>query len=198
MPVNHKQFTPVLLNETDQIWTGKLPEAFDFCSETFEKLWALHPDEFHRIKFMGKEMLTPRWQQAYGVNYSYTGSVNNALPIADEIQPYYQWCKANIDSRLNGLLLNWYDGQRGHYLGAHRDDIRELVQESPIATISLGEERIFRFRPYKGKGYKDLVVQHGDVVIIPWETNLKWKHEIPLFKKYKGRRLSITLRVHKQ
>jgi len=93
-------------------------------------------------------------------------------------------------------LLNWYDGQQGHYIGAHRDDTRDLHKDSPIVTISLGQERIFRMRRIGQKGFKDFTVRNGEVLVIPWDTNLKWTHEVPSFKKYIGKRISITLRAY--
>lgn len=155
----------------------------------------MHPEEFHTVKMYGKEVFTPRWQQAYGKNYSYSGSKNNALPIPGLFKIFLEWSQENIDPRLNGLLLNWYDGQKDHYIGPHRDDTRDLVNDSPIVTISLGQERVFRMRKYGEKGFKDITMRNGSVLIIPWDTNLKWTHEVPSFKKYDSKRISITLRA---
>ena len=102
----------------------------------------------------------------------------------------------NVDCKLNGLLLNWYDGQKGHYIGAHRDDTRDLCPGSPIVSISLGQERIFRMRPWKQQGFKDIIMKNGDAILIPWNTNQKWTHEVPKFKKYNDKRISITLRAY--
>lgn len=165
-------------------------------STQFDTIWNLHPAEFHRVKIMGKEVPTPRWQQAYGKNYRYTGSKNNALPIPAELQPFMDWAKENVDARLNGLLLNWYDGQHRHYIGAHRDDLRDMVPGSPIVTISLGQERMFRMRPYKKAGFQDFAMPNGSAIVIPFETNLHWTHEVPHKAEYDGRRISVTLRAY--
>ncbi len=77
-----------------------------------------------------------------------------------------------------------------------RDDTRDLLKDSHLVTISLGQERIFRMRPYQGQGYKDITFRNGEIIIVPWETNLAWTHEIPKFKKYSGKRISITLRAY--
>ena len=168
----------------------------EFQHIDFEALWALHPTDFHTIKIMGKDVLTPRWQQSYGKNYRYTGSQNNALPIPDILQPFLAWSQQHIDSRLNGLLLNWYDGEKGHYIGAHRDDERDLQSDSPILTISMGEERIFRLRPYGGEGYRDFTFSHAEAIVLPADTNRHFTHEVPHFKRYTQRRISITLRAY--
>jgi len=162
---------------------------------SFENLWALHPTDFHTVVMHGRKVKTPRWQQAYGHSYVYTGSKNNALPIPDALQSFLSWAKEHVDERLNGLLLNWYDGAAGHYMGKHRDARTGLVPDTPIVTISLGEDRTFRLRPWKGEGFKDTLLTDGSALVMPWATNLSWTHEVPKMKKYTGKRVSVTLRA---
>ncbi len=171
-------------------------EELKIDEEKFNKLWDERPDEYHQIKIHGRLVKTPRWQQAYGKNYEYSGSRNNALPILRMDPSYLDWCKKIISENLNGILVNWYDGKRNHYIGKHRDSTKGLIKGSPIVTISHGQERIFRLRPFRGKGYQDLVVKNGDVLVIPWDTNKTYTHEVPHFTKYKGRRISVTLRAY--
>ena len=173
-----------------------VPE-FNWGQERFAALWETHPTAYHTLRIHGREVETPRWQQSYGKNYEYSGSRNNALPITPELQVFLDWSQRHIDPRLNGLLLNWYDGRLNHYIGAHRDDTRSLQDESPIVTISLGQERIFRLRPYGGSGYHDLTVRNGEVVILPSDTNRHWTHEVPKFKRFTGKRISVTLRAYR-
>lgn len=111
-------------------------------------------------------------------------------------QKYITWCQEKVDPKLNGLLLNWYDGNSKHYIGRHRDSTKGLMTESSIVTISHGEERIFRFRPFRGEGFVDFPILDGDVIVIPWVTNKKYTHEVPHFSKYSRRRISVTLRVY--
>ena len=192
-------FNTIQLDDKHIVFTSKEPiSQFILDKVEFKKIWNLHPTEYHFVKIHGREIPTPRWQQAYGKNYRYTGSKNNALPISDELKIFLEWSKENIDKRLNGLLLNWYDGSKSHYIGAHRDNTRDLQKDSPIVTISLGEERIFRMRPYKKKGFKDIEMNNGTVIVVPWATNQQWTHEVPHFKRYKGKRISITLRAYSE
>jgi len=183
------------LDETHFIEVYRQIKTFKLNSEKFDHLWNEHPEDFHEILMHGKKVKTPRWQQAYGKNYEYTGSRNDALPLNRIEQKYLKWCQENIDERLNGLLINWYEGKAKHYMGKHRDSPKGLVKGSPIVTISHGEDRIFRMRPHKGKGYIDTEVRNGDVLVLPWVTNEKFTHEVPHFKTYKGRRISVTLRA---
>ena len=190
-------FNTILLDDKHSVFASKEPiPQFTLDGVEFKKIWDLHPSEYHLVKIHGKEIPTPRWQQAYGKNYQYTGSKNNALPIPELLRVFLEWSQENIDKRLNGLLLNWYDGLKSHYIGAHRDSTKDLEEGSPIVTISLGEERIFRMRPYKQKGFKDIEMNNGTVIVVPWTTNQHWTHEVPHFKKYSGKRISITLRAY--
>ncbi len=194
--MNQEIFETIKLDDEFVIYSSNVIKEFDFDFNKFTEIWNQHPEYYHKINMYGKEIPTPRWQQSYGKNYSYTGSINNALPIPDNLKMFLEWSQINIDNRLNGLLLNWYDGQKGHYIGAHRDDTRDLFKDSPIVTISLGQERIFRMRRYKQKDFKDITFRNGEVIVVPWNTNLEWTHEIPNLKKYDGKRISITLRAY--
>ena len=194
--MNTQLFERIALDEVSVIFKSEAVQEFDFQEDEFTTLWDTHPEEYHTVKMYGKDVLTPRWQQSYGKNYSYTGSKNNALPIPEQLNIFLEWSQTHIDTRLNGLLLNWYDGKQGHYIGAHRDDTRDLFEDSPIVTISLGQERVFRMRKYKEKGFQDIKIPHGSIIVIPWDTNLKWTHEVPNFKKYSGKRVSVTLRAY--
>jgi len=184
-----------LLNEKHRFYVGRLPGEKILTREQFNYLWELHPTEYLKIKMYGHPVDTPRWQQAYGHDYHYTGQVNRALPVPPLLDPTLTWAKTTIDERLNGILLNWYDAQLRHYIGKHRDSLTEIVNGSPIVTISFGEERIFRLRPWKGEGSKDFPATNGTVFIMPYETNLAWTHEVPHFRAYRGRRISVTIRA---
>ena len=180
-----------------KFWVGQLPEAWLPDSAEFEALWQIHPEEFHEIKLHGRLVKTPRWQQAFGMDYQYTGRVNKALPVPSLLERFLRWAQENVDESLNGLLLNWYDGCLGHYIGRHRDSVQNMIPGTPIVTISLGEERTFRLRPWPaqpGATPIDLPARNGTVFVMPWESNRTFTHEVPASTRKTGRRISITLR----
>jgi alkylated DNA repair dioxygenase AlkB len=108
--------------------------------------------------------------------------------------PFLSWAREAVDARLNGLLFNWYDAERAHYIGKHRDSTKNMIEGAPIVTISLGASRLFRLRPWRKPGIVDLEADHGAVIVIPYATNLEWTHEVPHRAADHGRRISITLR----
>jgi alkylated DNA repair dioxygenase AlkB len=176
-------------------FTGRLPEELLPDERIFADLWRLHPKEYQDVKMRGRLVKTPRWQQAYGQDYYYSGQTNEAKPVPEIVRPLLDWAKNTIDDRLNGVLLNWYDGSLGHYIGKHRDSIQNLIPGSPIVTVSFGDERPFRLRPWKGTGFTDFAASNGSVFILPWQTNLHFQHEVPASKSWKGKRISVTFRA---
>ena len=172
----------------------KLPRALSEKQAVFKSLWLLHPAQFPSIFLHGRQVALPRWQQAYGRNYVFSGQTSKAKSVPGILKPYLIWAQQQIDQRLNGLLLNWYDGRAGHYIGAHRDSTNGLVKDSSIIMISLGGSRVMRFRSVSQRGYIDIEIDNGDVIIMPLSTNKYFKHEIPGFKRHQDNRISITLR----
>ena len=92
------------------------------------------------------------------------------------------------------MPFGWYDGSKGHYIGKHRDSIANLVPDTLIVTISLGETRTFRLRPHCGTGIIDFVSNDSKVFVMPLSTNRAWTHEIPKTALALGRRISVTAR----
>ena len=184
------------LDENCGIWSGSIPGELMFDENEFRTLWDLHPEVFHPIMMYGRKRKTPRWQQAFDQDYHYAGSVDKALPIPELLLPLRSWCKKYIDSCLNGILLNWYDGELQHYIGKHRDSVQGLKKSPPIVTISFGEERVFRLRPWRAPGEaRDFEARDGSVFVMPLETNSQWTHEVLRSTHRTGRRISVTLRA---
>ena len=189
------ELRPVALDDTHAVLVGTLPASLVPDDAGFEALWGIHPSGFHEIKIHGRLVKTPRWQQAYGADYRYTGNINRALPLVPPMPACLEWARERFDPRLNGLLLNWYDGAAGHYIGKHRDSDINRVDGSPIVTLSFGEERAFRMRPWRAEGFVDVPASDGSVIVIPWETNRAFTHEVPASKKAVERRISVTIRA---
>lgn len=186
---------PLPLDAEHHVLVGHLPPTLIPDADGFEALWRLHPADRHMVFVHGRPVELPRWQQAYGVDYRFSGQLSEAAPVPPLLDPYLDWARAALDPRHNSLLLNWYDAAERHYIGKHRDSDIDRVPGTDIVTVSLGEQRVMRLRPYRAAGKVDIPVPDGAVVIIPWATNRAWTHEVPHFARYRGRRISITLRA---
>jgi alkylated DNA repair dioxygenase AlkB len=188
------RFRTIVLDPLHQVHIGHLPNEMLLSEAEFEILWNEHPPEYHLIHIHGRDVATPRWQQAYGHDYHYTGRTNAALPLLPLLKPILHWCQSHIDARLNGVLLNWYDADHGHYIGKHRDSTKNMAVGCPIVTISLGSTRTFRLRPWREAGYQNFSVTNGSIIVLPYETNQTYTHEVLRLSKDQGRRISVTLR----
>lgn len=180
------------------IWLGNLPERLMFDAAQFEDLWQLHPQAYGEFWILGNCVKLPRWQQAYGLDYHFSGAVSRALSIPLLLDPLLTWIRNSIDDRLNGLLVNWYDGLFKHHIGRHRDSTINMVLGAPIVTVSFGETRIFRLRPWRSPDKAkrmDFQVSNGSVLVMPYETNLAFTHEVPASAKRRGKRVSVTIRA---
>jgi alkylated DNA repair dioxygenase AlkB len=177
------------------VWLGSLPVRLWPSQAIFDELWQMHPADFPEIMIHGKKVKIPRWQQAFGRDYHFSGKTSSAESVPGLITPYLKWASDSIDVRLNGVLVNWYDGALGHYIGPHRDSRVDLLEGSPIVTLSLGEERKFRFQRWRGQDKVEVPAPHGGIVIIPYDTNQAWTHAVPKSRRYQGRRISITFRA---
>lgn len=177
---------------------GSLPgDLAAYARERFDEIWNLHPSEFKQMPQprTGKLVPLPRWNQDYEHEYRYPGS-DGALPLPPLLRPFLDWAQA-VDPRLNGLLATWYDATHEHHIGAHRDKVKGLIPNSSIITVSLGEERTWRLRPWKGPLSEriDLPVRHSMVLVVPLTTNLGVTHQVLKRASDRGRRISLTIRA---
>ena len=172
--------------------TGSLPPELMWDAARFDEVWDLHPSEKPVIHMPGGPVQIPRWQQAYGADYHFSGQTSAALPVPAVLDPLLSWARRAIFPHLNGLLLNWYDGP-GHYIGPHHDSTRDMVPDAPIVTVSFGEARKFRLQ--KGTKKYDFLATPGAVCVLPYATNKVWKHSVPKSARYRGRRVSVTMRA---
>ena len=86
-----KMFVTHELDANCKFLVGTLPDEVAVSRPQFDALWAMHPEEYHEIQMPGGLVKTPRWQQAYGADYHYTGRVNKALPVPPLLEPIHAW-----------------------------------------------------------------------------------------------------------
>ncbi len=190
-------FSCHVLADGNKFLVGELPAQLRFTPATFDELWQMQPAKSPVIQMHGRKIAIPRKQQAYGSDYRFSGQTSVAAPIPVILTPVLNWARETIYEALNGLLVNWYDGRLGHYIGRHRDSRVNMISGAPIVTISLGEERLFRLAPWRRSDPPaiDFPAKDGTVFVMPYETNLAWTHAVPALRRYTGRRISITLRA---
>ncbi|HVZ37270.1 MAG TPA: hypothetical protein VG963_32830, partial [Polyangiaceae bacterium] len=91
------------------LYSTQLPAGLVPSRDVLHEIWELHPVDLPEITIHGRVVKAPRWQQAYGRDYRFSGRVNRALPVPALLEPLLAWSQEQLDARLNGLVLNWYD-----------------------------------------------------------------------------------------
>ncbi len=130
--------------------------------------------------------------------YKYSGQQTTVTDIAQHpiLQRYLDLINDVTGGSFNGVLVNLYkDGTQ--YISAHSDDERGLDDAVGVASISFGATRTFRIRD---KATKAIVVdvQHeaGQMMVMSGAFQREYTHEIPVQKRIRQPRISLTFRRH--
>lgn len=128
--------------------------------------------------------------------YSYTNQIAKSRPLTPIMNELLEIVNRLTGQKFNGLLFNLY--QNGNdYIGAHRDAEKNLTK-SGVVALSLGVSRKFRIRDYNTKKIlADVSTNNKELMWMQGEQFHKvLTHEVPIEKKIKDARLSITFRQH--
>jgi alkylated DNA repair dioxygenase AlkB len=103
---------------------------------------------------------------------------------------------AGLGTTFNGILVNRYNTGED-YISAHSDD-ETALSKGMVAGISFGATRTFRIRDKESKKILlDLPHQSGMLVVMDGADFQKlYTHEIPVQKRIKEQRISVTFRHH--
>lgn len=157
-----------------------------------------------KVHVFGKWHSVPRKQASYGntgLSYTFSGATVSAKPWTPLLRQLRDTLIAVTGYTFNFVLVNRYNNG-SDYIGEHKDDERELVKKSPIASLSFGEERDFVFRHQDTRGSKatqkiepvHLKLQSGSLLMMNFPTNSFWYHSLPVRKKSLGPRINLTFR----
>lgn len=185
---------------SDKSWCSVEYNFLKISKQEFDALWSLRPTTASKVVLYGKEMVIPRRQRLYGKSsYRFSNVTVESEPID---HPIIQKVLDEVNEReptieYNGILVNWYkDGSE--YIGPHSDDEKDLVDNAPIYSVSLGQERVFRIHPKgKGKYIRDIMMEDGMLIKMCGNMQKEYKHSVPANKKYPGPRINLTIRAFK-
>jgi alkylated DNA repair dioxygenase AlkB len=92
----------------------------------------------------------------------------------------------------NACLANLYaDGSQG--MGWHQDNEKEL-DDSAIASVSLGAERRFDFRHIHSRQKVSVFLEQGSLLLMKGSTQKYWQHQLPKSAKVTTPRINLTFR----
>ena len=149
------------------------------------------------ITVYGKHYLQPRLSAWYGdLAYSYSGIRLEPLPWTPTLLDIKRRVEKLVMHSFNSVLLNLYRDQQDS-MGMHSDDERELGPEPAIASLSLGEERIFLLRHKSRKDLKTvkLALPAGSLLLMQGQTQQYWRHGINRERQVCAPRINLTFRT---
>lgn len=167
----------------------------------FDHLVADVPWRQEHITFGGASKVPlPRlvaWYGDPGARYFYSGIHNEPIPWpVGELTSMRDRCSALFpDHPFNSVLLNWYRSGDDS-IGYHVDNERDLVDNSTIATVSLGGPRTLHLKDKGGSGeVRKVLLEHGSLLLMYGECQKLWLHGIPKEPLLNEPRISLTFRT---
>lgn len=149
-----------------------------------------------QIQIFGRSITVPRLMAWYGdrtAHYRYSGVDHSPLPWTASLLRI----KTDLDSvcqhTFNSVLANLYRDGRDS-MGCHADNEPELGKNPTIASLSLGDSRLFRLRHNRSKQTLDIELAHGDLLVMAGTLQHHWRHELPKTRQTKQARINLTFR----
>jgi alkylated DNA repair dioxygenase AlkB len=166
----------------------------------FDELLESIPWQQDEITVYGKKYLQPRLTALYGNEgkpYSYSNIVMQPQHWTSSLQKIKLRIESTSEINFTTVLLNYYrNGNDSN--GWHADNEKELGKNPIIASISLGAERKFQLKHNTDTTQKkNIILEHGSLLLMKGTTQHFWKHQIPKTKKPIGPRINLTFRVIK-
>ena len=173
----------------------------DFLSESesnllFNRLTDQLQWNEENIKMYGKSIKVPRlvcWYGDTGTDYRYSGITHTALPWTRDLLEVKERIENHTGKQFNSVLSNLYRNENDS-MGWHSDNEKELGSSPCIASLSLGEERLFKIRHKQSGETLDTTLNNGSLLVMSGESQNNWKHCVPKTKHKKGPRINLTFR----
>ena len=129
------------------------------------------------------------------IGYQYSGQLSKSIPLTKELSLLLNYINTKFNDNFNGILINKYNNGED-YISAHSDDERNLGERGVI-SITLGASRKFRIRDKHTKEKRlDIITSNGTLLHMSGNFQKEFTHEIPIEKRIKHTRISLTFRKH--
>ena len=178
----------------------KIENFIDEANAYFEQIYKNTQWEQKDITLFGKTFKQPRlisWYSDPGIVYKYSNTSFKSKAWPKNLEFLKNKLNESFGTQFNSVLLNLYrTGQDS--MGLHSDDEKELGKNPVVASISLGAERVFRFKHKTKKNCsQNILLKSGTLLMMQGETQHQWKHELPKAKHATTPRLNLTFRTIK-
>ena len=152
------------------------------------------------IRVYGKTHPQPRLTALYGdegLSYSYSNIKMQPHPWNLLLQKIKSEVENVAETNFSTVLLNNYRNGKDSN-GWHADNEKELGLNPIIASVSFGAERVFQLKHNTDKDQKkNIILQHGSLLLMKGTTQHFWKHQIPKTAKPIEPRINLTFRLIK-
>ncbi len=149
------------------------------------------------ILIFGKKIAQPRLTALYGnegKTYGYSNIVMHPHPFNTTLTFIKEAIEQETQHLFTTVLLNLYRNEKDSN-GWHADNEKELGRDPVIASLSLGEERVFQIKHNSNKEIKqNIILQHGSLLVMKNGAQIHYKHQIPKATKPKKERINLTFR----
>jgi len=154
------------------------------------------PWQHDEVVLFGRRIVTARqvaWFADKGIPYTYSGSTKQSRAWSPLLQSLKATVQQHTGAQFNACLLNLYQhGNEG--MSWHSDDEPSLHPNAPIASLSFGAERRFRFRHKDTRETVSLLLEHGSLLEMRDKTQSHWQHCLPKTTKVTTPRINLTFR----
>jgi alkylated DNA repair dioxygenase AlkB len=129
------------------------------------------------------------------IGYKYSGRLSSSKELTQNLKTILEYINNYFSSDYNGILINEYiDGT--DYISAHSDDETSL-SDNGVVMISYGAKRKFRIRNKLNKQIIiDIPTKNNELIQMTGDFQKEFLHEVPIEKKVKETRYSLTFRKH--
>lgn len=172
--------------------------------ELYQRLRQQQPWPDNHYEVAGRRFRLPRlqtWHADTGIVYSYSNNLLQTRPWTALLLSIRQRVEQRVGHRFNAVLVNFYRNGED-YVGWHSDDEREMGAAPVIASLSLGQARVFEVRPL-GDGacrsaaadnVQSLWLHSGDLIVMEAGFQQHWEHRVPTQDAVTGGRINLTFR----
>lgn len=224
--INNDALKIVFSSDKSKLIVGKFSDVFTTISYDFDMaVKDLELAKNPPIMIHGKQAKQHRdigFFSDVSKGYYYSGQLMPSQPLTAMLTELLtlvnqKFCPFETNRKYNGILINRYENGN-NYIGAHSDNEKDLGANGVVA-ISLGATRKFRIRNvspmqvtyehYKNGGSQmqilprkskeimfDLPLEDKTIVWMEGDFQKEFTHEIPVERKVKESRISLTFRCH--
>ncbi|MDD5035118.1 MAG: alpha-ketoglutarate-dependent dioxygenase AlkB [Methylococcaceae bacterium] len=181
---------------------GELYYLADFlpaeqADDFFKRLLGTLAWQEEEIIIAGRRVKVPRlvcWYGDAGAVYRYSGTTHHPLPWTEALLDLKARIENHSGHDFNSVLGNLYrDGQDS--MGWHADREKVLGVNPFIASLNLGEERLFRLRHNRSGETLDIALANGSLLLMGGALQHHWRHCVPKTKTEKSARINLTFRT---